>query len=193
MRAISAITNPPAIDVFTDFNLVGFDMENGEISGYSNQQATLLAVGIRETGQTNTLVSGNVNPAPGQKITLVPHQTSANTYAIIALDDTTDAPSANMFKVRVVHVDRFTGPVDLYYVDPGADLSQETPVVTDLTFQNNTDYFELPGGLQKEFVLTEAGTTNVVGNSIVFTSPVGGVRTLVLLDNGTPALNIYQD
>lgn len=193
MRAISAITNPAAIDVFTDFNLVATNLTNGQISGYSNQQADLLNVGIRQFGETETLVSGVVDAGVGEKYTLIPHQTGAASWAIIALPDNIDAPAANQFKVRLTHVDRFTGLVDLYFVDEGADLTLETPVATGIGFQSDTGYFSLPGGVQKEFVLTLAGKKTVVGNSIVLTPVAGSVRTLLLLDNGTPALNIYTD
>lgn len=195
IRAISAVTNPTRIDVFTDFNLVASDLVNGEEADYSNQTATFLSIGVRQFGTTQTIASGNLTPGVGQKYTIVPYQAGANAVALAILSDNEPAPAAGKFKIRLTHVDRLVAGVDLYYVDPDADLSEETPVVTNLNYQNATGYVELNAGLAKELVITLAGTTTVVGNEIALTAPDGAFRTLLLLDNGVAgaALNIYID
>lgn len=193
IRAISAVTNPTAIDVFTDFNIVAIGLTNGSGAGYGSQPATLLSVGVRQTGTTASIASGNIQAEVGGKYSLIPYQTGTSTVGILALDDSVSAPGAVKFKVRLVHVDRNVGLVDLYFVDPDADLSESTPVLTNVNYQTATGYVELDAGIQKEIVVTQAGTTNVIGNIISATPSSGAVHTLMLLDHSGPALNIYND
>ncbi len=193
IRAISAVSNPPAIDVFTDFNAVALALTNGSGIGYGSQPATFLSVGVRQTGTTTTIASGNLQADVDGKYTLIPYQTGTSTVGILTLDDSTAAPGSVNFKVRLVHVNRNLGPVDLYIVDPDAELDESTPVLTNVNYQTATGYIELAAGLQKVIVLTQAGTTTEVGNVINATPSFGAIRTIMLLDNSGPTLNLYND
>lgn len=193
IRAISAVSNPASIDVFTDFNAVALALTNGAGAPYGSQPATFLSVGVRQTGTTTTIASGNIEAGVNGKYSLIPYQTGASTVGILALNDSTTAPGAVSFKVRLVHVNRNLGPVDLYIIDPDAELHESTPVLTNVNYQTATSYIELGAGIQKEIVLAEAGTTNEVGNVINATPASGAIHTLILLDNSGPILNIYND
>ncbi|MBC8065411.1 MAG: DUF4397 domain-containing protein [Chlorobia bacterium] len=193
LRAISAVSNPTRIDVFTDFNLIASDLTNGEGAGYSNQTATQLTLGVREFGETQTLASGNLDAAPGEKFTILPHQTGNSTIGILAIADNATTPAAGKFKLRLVHVDRLVGGVDVYVVNPGADLSLETPVLANVVFQKATAYVELTAGIQKDIVITSTGTTNQLGNLISLTPANGSIRTLMFFDSSGPALTLYSD
>ena len=193
IRAISAVTNPSVIDVFTDFNIVAIALTNGSGVGYGSQPANSLSIGVRQTGTTTTIASGDVQAEVGGKYSIIPYQSGSNTVGILVLDDSVSDPGAVKFKVRLAHVDRNVGPVDLYIVDPDSDLSESTPVLTNVTYQTATGYIELDAGIQKEIILAQAGTTNVIGNVITTTPGSGAIHTLLLLDNSGPALNIYND
>jgi hypothetical protein len=193
IRAISAVTNPARLVVFTDFNIIGSDMSVGDVTGYGNQTATLMSIGARQFGTTQTLASVNLEPAVGEKFTILPFQNTLNSIGILVFQDGAAAPAAGKFKVRLGHVARLTGNVDLYVVGPGANLSQETPVATNLAFQNATGYLELTAGQPREIILTQTGTVNQIGNSIALTPAVASIRTLVLLESNGPKLNIYED
>lgn len=193
LRAISAVTDPTSIDAFTDFNIVGTSLEVADATGYSNQTANLLTLSIRQTGTTNTLASATLNAGVDEKYTMFPYQTGASTVGILVAGDNTSAPAAAKCKVRFVHVDRLVGNVDVYYVDPDADLTEEDPVFINIPYQGGSGYIELDAGLQKEIIVTNAGTTNQVGNLISLTIPSLGVRTLLFLESSGPKLNIYTD
>lgn len=193
VRAISAVSNPALIDVFTDFNLVAVGLTNGNGGGYSSQTATLLSLGVRQTGSTSTIVSGDLNAGVNNKYTIFPHQVTSNTVGIIVLEDNAASPGSTKFMLRLVHLNRNLDEVDLYFVDPDADLSASTPTISGLDFQQASGYIELTAGIQKEIVITEAGTTNVIGTSTTLTPAAGSIRTMMMFDNGNPAVNIYSD
>jgi hypothetical protein len=193
LRAISAVTNPSAIDVFTDFNLVATNLHVGEGSQYSNQTASDLAVGVRQFGDNQTIVAGNISLGVGDKATLIPYQTGAATVGLMGFLDDATTPAVGKFKLRVIHADRFIGLVDVYFAAPGADLSLETPIITNLNFEEGAGYIELNAGIPSEITITQAGTVNVIGTPLQLTPPSQAVRTLILMENGGPVLNIYND
>ncbi len=193
VRAISAVSNPSSIDVFTDFNVVALGLGNGEGAVYSSQPAASLALGIRQSGTTTTIASGNLEAGVNGVYSIIPHQTSASTVGIIALLDNASAPTGANAKARLVHVDRNIGSVDLYYLDPDGELADATPVITNINFQQASGYVDLVAGLQKQLILTRTGTKTVVGSAVALTIPSGSVRTLLLLDDSGPQLNIYAD
>jgi hypothetical protein len=193
IRAISAVTNPSRIDVFTDFDIVGSDLTNGEGVPYDDQPSGNLSVGVRQFGTSTTLASGNIAIDVNDKVTLIPYQTGSNTIGILGFLDGTAAPGATKFKARIVHVDRFVGAVDVYFEDPDADLADKTPILAGLNFEGSTGYLELDAGIQKEFILTQAGTKTPIGNALAITGGNGALHTILLLDNSGPALNLYND
>lgn len=193
VRAISAVSNPGLIDVFTDFNLVAVGLQNGGGGGYSSQTADVLSLGVRQTGTTTTIATGNLNAGVDNKYTVIPHQTGSSTVGIIALADDAATPGTTKFMFRFVHVDRNTDGVDVYFLNPDDEPADGTPIISNLDFQEATGYLELAAGTQKQVVLTEAGTTNVIGDPILLTPASGSKRTFMLFNNGGPAVNIYAD
>ena len=193
VRAISAVSNPGLIDVFTDFNLVAIGLENGGGGGYSSQTASFLSLGVRQTGTTTTIASGDLNAGVDKKYTVIPHQTGSSAIGIIALADDAATPGATKFMFRFVHVDRNSDAVDVYFLNPDEEPIDGTPIISNLDFQEATGYLELTAGIQKQIVMTEAGTTTVIGDPILLTPPTGSKRTFMLFNDGGPAVNIYSD
>lgn len=193
VRAISAVSNPALIDVFTDFNLVAVGLQNGGGGGYSSQTASLLTLGVRQTGSTTTIASGDLNAGVNNKYTIIPHQTGSSTVGIIALSDDAATPGAAKFMFRFVHVDRNSDAVDVYFLNPDEEPADGTPIISSLDFQEASGYLELTAGIQKQIVLTDAGTTTVIGDPILLTPATGSKRTFMLFNDGGPAVNAYSD
>ncbi len=193
LRALSAVTTPTSIDAFTDFDIVGTGLEVNNITSYTSQAANNLTVAVRESGQTGTLASASLAAEVDGKYTMIPYMTGLSTVGILLANDTIDLPAVSKGKFRFVHVDRLIGNVDVYYVDPTADLTEETPIFSNVPYQGITNYVELSAGIQKEIIVTNTGTVNQVGNTISITAPSQAVRTLLFLDKGGPSLHIYTD
>lgn len=193
LRAISAVSVPNQIDVFSDFNTIGANLSNGAASGYSSHPAGTLNLGMRQSGTTQTILTGSMTGLLNQRHTIIPHQTGTNSWAMIALvDDAAPAP-VTKFRLRLVHVERFEGDVDVYFVEPGADLSTEVPIVTDLPFQTSTGYIELDAGDPMEIRITRANTLEEIGNIVAFTPPGASARTLMIFDDAGTRLQLYTD
>ena len=193
LRAISAVSVPNQIDVFSDFNTIGANLSNGAASGYSSHPAGTINLGMRQSGTTQTILTGSMTGLLNQRHTIIPHQTGTNSWAMIALvDDAAPAP-VTKFRLRLVHVERFEGDVDVYFVEPGADLSTEVPIVTDLPFQTSTGYIELDAGDPMEIRITRANTLEEIGNIVAFTPPGASARTLMIFDDAGTRLQLYTD
>jgi hypothetical protein len=193
LRTISAINSPAAVDVFTDVGAVATNLTVGEASGFSSHAAQIIGVTVREAGTSNILVSGSLNLNVNQRYTLYPYQAGSSTYDMIALVHNAGLPIPGKFRLRLVHVDRFSGPVDVYFAPSGANLALETPVIQNRSFESASGYVDLDSGVSRDITVTEAGTTNIVGSPISINAGSGTARTVVLYDDGSDTTSIYSD
>ena len=192
LRAVSAIENPAAIDVASDVGFVATNLATGVASGFSTHPASNLGAVVREAGTNRILVSGNLNLGP-RRYTLIPYPDSASTYDMFALPHNAGVPGAGKFRLRVVHVDRFGGDLDVYFTNPGADLSLATPVIQDLSFEEVGDYIDLEAGSPKEISITLANSTAPYSSPIALTPGVGTAKTAVVYSHSGPASKVYSD
>jgi hypothetical protein len=193
VRGVSLTSSPAQVDIYSDFNLIGFGLSIGQVSPYSLQQANLLSVGVRQTGNTGALDSVNANFANATKYTVFAYPVGASALGLFILTDTTTAPAAGKFKLRLVHLDRLQTGVDVYFTDPDTDLTLESPVMQNVAFEDATAYVELLAGVSKQVRLTKTGTTTQVGSSINFTPVIGATQTLAYYDNSGPTVTLYTD
>ncbi len=193
-RVVSAATNPGVLDVFTDSDVLANGIGASGFTNYFNQNTSLMTIGVRQTGNNQTLASTGFFPVPGEKYTILPYQATSSNLGLTILGDSTGAPAAQKIKLRFIHVDRLEGAVDVYLVAPQSDLSLSTPILTSRSFESFSNYIELPAATTaKEIVITDAGTINQVGNSITFTPTAGMIRSFMFTENSGPKLYFYTD
>lgn len=193
MRAMNFLITPSSVDLFTDFNLIAFNLGTGQGSAYSLQTASFLTIGVRQSGTTTTIASTNLNAGRDNNYTVVSYPNASNVPALITLLDDFTAPASAKFKIRLIHVDRLIGNVDLYVTAPGADLSTATPIASNISFTGATNYIESAGGSAISIRITNTGTTNLVGQEILITPPVGSFRTVVLYNDSGAKTTFFSD
>jgi hypothetical protein len=99
----------------------------------------------------------------------------------LVLEDDNSAPAAGNVRVRAVHGAPSAPAVDIYITAPGADLSTETPTLSNVQFRGASDYIEAPAG-DYQVRVTPAGTKTVVIDSGTLGLASGQVRTAVAVD-----------
>jgi hypothetical protein len=150
-------------------------------------------VTVRPAGSSNAILSGSLNLGVNQRYSLYPYQTGSSTYDLIALIHNAGTSAQGKFKLRCLHLDRFTANVNIYYAADGADLTQEVPIIQDLAFESNSGYVELDANLARVLTITLTGSTSPVGSAIPINVGAGNARTLLIFDDGDASAALYSD
>jgi len=199
MRFVHASPDAQNFDVTIDGKSFATGLSYGSvspISGYTTVKAGTRALEVFDTGTTTNprinsnisftsgsdytvLASGNVNPQPG-------------TIAPVVVTDSKTAPTSGNVSVRVIHdspsvtADGNSGPghIDVYIVTPGADITNMSPNISSLAYQQASAYQTLTAGpLQVIATLTGDANKLPIANQTYPDLATGQVRTFVILDN----------
>ena len=109
-----------------------------------------------------------------------------NSLQELILKDQTTAAPAGEINLRFVDQSTRAGALDLYLIPTGSTILTVRPILTNITFNVNTGYMNVPPGtytlvaLPTGTVPTAMGTTSYTGTSVTYTA--GCARTIVLID-----------
>ncbi|MCC7228781.1 MAG: DUF4397 domain-containing protein [Fimbriimonadaceae bacterium] len=193
IRGINASSSPALVDLFTDFNLIGFSIPSGQASQYSLQQAQLLTIGVRQTGTTTTIGSANFQPDPKTNYSVVFYPTGASAWSFLFLQDSVTAPAATKFKLRLINTNLGGGTVDVYFTDPDTDLTLETPVFDNIPFTGVTASIDLAAGIAKQIRITPGNSTTPIVPAINLTGVSGATHSLLLWNSAGPKATLLTD
>lgn len=193
IRGINASSTPALTDLFTDFNLIGFSIPSGQASPYSLQQAQLLTIGARQTGNTATLASANFQPDPNTNYSVVFYPTGASAWSFLLLQDSVSAPPALKFKLRLINTNLGGGAVDVYFTDPDTNLTLETPIFDNIPFTGVTSSIDLAAGVGKQIRITPGSSTTPLVPPINLTGVSGATHSLLLWNSAGPKATLLTD
>ena len=187
------------LDVAVDGKTVATNLTFGGLSPASDY-LTLTAgnhrVEFRSTGTTDDLINATVGFASQTEYTLLavelspapPPNTPPAIAALLKTDDNNPPQSGNI-KVRVIHsapdpVDAQKNPahVDVYIVPPGTDITNATPAIASLGYQQASDYQNVAAATYEIIVTqsTDLTKARLIDQTYDFTT--GQIRTLVTVD-----------
>jgi len=210
VRFVHASPDALGLDVAVDGKTVATNLTFGGFSPASDY-LTLTAgnhrVEFRSTGTTDDLINATVGFASQTEYTLLavelspapPPNTPPAIAALLKTDDNSPPQSGNI-KVRVIHsapdpVDAQKNPahVDVYIVPPGTDITNATPAIATLGYQQASDYQNVAAATYEIIVTrsTDLTKARLIDHTYDFTT--GQIRTLVTVDipgggamSGTP-------
>ena len=182
LRVVHASPDAPDVDVLLDDAEVLSDVPYLAASSYLEAPAGDRNVKVNAAGTTTTVIDADVSLADGSDYTVIASGLVAAIEPLVLEDDNT-APAAGNVKVRAIHGAPSAPAVDIYVTVPGADLADETPVLTGVEFGDVADYIEAPAGAYQVRV-TLAGTKTIVIDSGTLTLTSGQVRTAIAVDAG---------
>ena len=113
--------------------------------------------------------------------------------ALVLTDD--DRPVGTEAKLRVVHASPAAGDVDLYLVEPAADITDIDPTLPGVPFLADSGYLSVPPGSYDVIVTPEGSKTPAIG-PVNVTLDAGGVYTAAARDadgGGAPLSLILLD
>jgi hypothetical protein len=180
VRVVHASPDAPDVDVLLDDAVVLSDVPYLAASDYLEAPAGEHNVKVNAAGTTTTVIDEDVTLDDGADYTVIASDLVAALTPIV-LEDDNSAPAAGNARVRAIHGAPSAPAVDIYVTAPGADLEEETPVLTGVEFGDVADYVEVPAG-DYQVRVTPAGTKIVAIDSGTLTLVSGQVRTAIAVD-----------
>jgi hypothetical protein len=209
LRFVQASPDAASVDVLVDGKTVAPGVVFGGVSpasGYLTIADGNHKVEVRTTGITTDLINSTIDFASQKEYTLlaieltpVPPDTSLTLAALLKTDDNSAPPSGNV-KLRFIHtasdpVDMQTNPVrvDVYIVAPNTDITNVSPTIASLGYQQASTYQTLPAATYEVIVTTSGDSAKTRLIDKTYDLAAGQIRTLVTVDvagrgsmSGTP-------
>ena len=180
VRVVHASPDAPNVDVLVDDAVALSNVPYLGVSDYLDVPSGDRNLKVNAAGTATTVIDEDADLAEDGDYTVIASGLAAAIEPIVLEDDNT-APSAGNVRVRAIHGAPSAPAVDIYVTAPGADLTAETPVLTNVEFGQVADYLEAPAGSYQVRV-TPAGSKTVVIDSGTLTLVSGQVRTAIAVD-----------
>jgi len=196
VRIIDASPDAPGIDVYQGTNVLAYNLGLGTITTYVSTAPGTYGIIADTAGTKQQLVSAQGTFLNDAQYTVLIGNYLNSLQEVILKDQSTPAPSGQM-NVRFVDQATSAGALDLYLVPAGSTIATVKPAITNITFNVNTGYFNIPSGaytlvaLPTGTIPTASTTTSYTGASVTYSS--GAARTFVLINQQvitTPGIQV---
>ena len=185
VRIVDTSPDAPGLDIYQGTNILAYNLGLGTITTYVPTTPGTYGFIADSAGTKQQLVSAQGTLLNGGQYTILIGNYLNSLQEIILKDQSTPAPTGQM-NVRFLDQSTTTGAIDLYLVPSGSTLVTVKPVITNITFNVNTGYFNVPAGtytlvaLPTGTVPTATTTSLYTGASVGYSS--GAARTFILVD-----------
>ncbi len=196
VRIIDASPDGPGMDVYLSESVLAYNLGFGTITSYVPIAPGGYSVNVDTAGTKQLLVTAPGTFLASQQYTVLIGNYAATLQELILKDQSTPAPSGDI-AIRMIDQSVRTGGLDIYLVPSGSTLAQTKPFLTDIVFNTNTGYTNIPTGtytlvvVPTGTVITTTTATLYTGAAVTYTG--GAAQTLVLIDTvltTTPAIQV---
>jgi hypothetical protein len=196
LRIVDASPDAPGLDVYQGTNILAYNLGLGTITSYVSTTPGTYGLIVDTAGTKQPLISTQATLLNGGQYTVLVGNYVNSIQEIVLKDQSTPAPSGQI-NVRFVDESTRAGALDIYLVPSGSTLATIKPVMTNITFNVNSGYFNVPTGtytlvaLPTGTVPTATTTTLYTGASVAYSS--GAARTFILVDQQlitTPGIQV---
>ena len=199
VRFVHASPDALSLDVAVDGKTVATDLAFGGLSpasDYLTVTAGNRRVEFRSTGTTTDLINSTVDFGSQKEYTLLavelapppPPDTPPTTAALLKTDDNSPPQSGNI-KLRVIHsapdpMDaNGSAHVDVYIVAPLTDITNASPTIASLGYQQASEYQNVAAATYEIIVTQSSDLTKSRLIDQTYDFAAGQIRTLVTVDN----------
>jgi len=178
------------LDMYLNGTAVAYNLGAGSFTSYVPVNPGTYTVASKAAGSTSTLVTTRASLANSKQYTAVVGGETAGIQELVLSDQSQPAPGGEI-AIRFLDQATHAGAVDIYLVPTGQKLTAVNPVLTNVSFNTNTGYLDVPTA-DYSIVLLPTGTvptstTTALYTGALTTYPAGSARTDIILDN--PILN----
>ena len=145
VRILHASPDAPPVDVLIDDKVVLTNVAYKGASSFLMVKSGMQNIKVNAAGTTTTVIDADVQLPRDTCTTIIAADFLSQIKALV-LSDTDSAPGESNLKIRVVHASPSASAVDVYVTTPDADLSGLNPTITNLAFQDATDFLEISEG-----------------------------------------------
>ncbi|MBI3475709.1 MAG: DUF4397 domain-containing protein [Acidobacteria bacterium] len=197
VRFVHASVDAAPQDVAADGKTVATGLAYGNVSPASDYvvlSAGTRRIEVRDTGTTTDLINSTIAFASQKKYTLLivglANSVPPTIAALLKTDDNSAPPSGNI-KLRLIHA--ASGPtagdpplVDVYIVTPGTDITNVTPTISSLAYQQASDYQNLAAATYEVIVTDSTDASKFRWSDQTYPLTAGQIRTLITLHSSVP-------
>ena len=180
VRVVHASPDAPDVDVLVDDSPVLTDVPYLATSDYLEVAPGSRNLKVNAAGTATSVIDADVNLVDGTDYTVIASGLAAEIEPLVLEDDSSE-PAEGLARVRAIHGAASAPAVDIYVTAPDADLTAETPALTNIVLGDVADYIEAPAG-DYQVRVTTTGTKTVVIDSGTLTLESGQVRTAIAVD-----------
>lgn len=180
LQVFNASPDAPALDVLLDNEVVVAGLQDFAFQQYQEVDAGNTGIRVNEAGTSRTLTELGAALNGNQSYTLIVLNFLDDLEALLLTDDNS-IDQASTAKLRLVNASPSAPALDFYFTAPGTDLNSVTPLLSDLSFKEVSNYL-IVGASTYQVRVTQAGTKTVLVDSGNFVLSPSQVRTGVVVD-----------
>lgn len=197
LRAVHDAADAPAVDVVANDQFAAplvSNLQFPDFTDYLGVAPDTYNVKVVPTGTQNAVIDADLTLLIGESYSvLAVGSLAAGIEALVVEDD--PRPIATQAKLRVIHGSASAGDVDIYLTAVGADIENESPVLSGVPFKADSGYLPVAEG-DYDVTVTPAGSKTAAIGPATVSLANGGVYTAVARDaagGGTPLGLILMD
>ena len=198
VRIIDASPDAPGLDIYQNNVAIAYNLGFGTITSYVPIDPGVYTTTANTAGTKQVLSTNKATFVASQQYTVLIGNVAANLQQLTLQDQGMPAPSGQIALRFIDQATRISG-LDAYLVPAGKKLTDVTPVTTNLIFNVNTGYLNIPAGaytlvlLPTGTVPTSTTVATYTGAQVTYTQ--GSATTIILIDQQlvtTPGLQVLS-
>jgi hypothetical protein len=182
IRVMNASPDIGSLNILIDGKNVSSSLSYPGFTDYLSVASGSRKLEVQTVSSTTDLVDQNVSVSSGGSTTVM-LVNYASDLSVLTLTDDNTAPTSGNFKMRIVNASPTLGPMDVYIVPQGENITNVNATITSLAFKSASPYQTLTAGAY-EVYFTLPNTKSVYIPTGPLTLESGQIRTVVAI-NGT--------
>jgi len=185
VRIIDASPDAPGLDLYQGSAVLAYNLGRGTVTSYVPISPGSFSIIADTAGTRQQLVSASGTFLANAQYTVLIGNFAASLQELILKDQSTPAPSGDI-SLRLIDQSVRAGAVDVYLIPTGSTLLTTIPVLTNVAFNTNTGYLNIPSGTYTLAVVptgtvpTATTVTLYSGAAVAYAG--GSAKTIVLVD-----------